>query len=120
MWSSPPEATDRKTLSTKQEERLAVELDTNLTPGSGNQPFPSQKGDAQEDEFVMEMKRVKGASITVDAHIIGKVYREAMMLGKHPVLLLTCDGMPDPIPKDWAIVPASLFRSLFPKENDDD
>lgn len=77
------------------------------------------KGDAQAPEFVFEMKRIKGENIVVGPGVVGKVVREARVLGKEPVLVLTIDGMPEPLPKDWVLVTAALFRSLFPKENED-
>lgn len=116
MWDAPPAPTDRKSLSQKQETRLSQELDVDLTRGSGNQPWPRMKGDAQEKRFVHEMKRIKGENIVVGPGVVGKVCREARMLGKDPVLVLTVDGMPEPLPKDWVVIPASLFRELFPKE----
>lgn len=90
------------------------------TKGSGNQPWPSQKGDGQDFDFVFEAKRDKGSAITVGPGVVGKLLREAHVLGKHPVLLLTIDGMPEPLPKDWAVIPMTLFRALFPERVDGD
>lgn len=114
----PELSTDRKSMADRQEQRLSKELKFKQTKGSGNQPWPSQKGDGQDHEFVFEAKRDKGSGITVGPGVIGKLVREARTLDKHPVLLLTIDAMPAPLPKDWVVIEASLFRSLFPEKTD--
>ncbi len=112
MWGQEPKI-DRKTLSDKQEARLAEEMGFKQTKGSGNQRWPSMKGDGDWPGYKVELKRSKKDSICVDAQVIRKITREATKVGKEPMLLVTADGMPEPLDKDWAIIPARVLRGLL-------
>lgn len=112
MWGEEKE-TRRKPLSQEQEQRLSSEVGFRQTPSSGNQPWVGSKGDGQTSRFVFELKRSKGDSIGIGFFDVAKVSREAYTLGKEPALVLTADGMPEPIPRDWVAVPAGVFRQMM-------
>jgi hypothetical protein len=111
MWSVAPKST--KKISQENEERLADDIGFELTPGSGNQPWPLGKGDGWLSQFMFECKETKAARIGVGARDIGKLCREAANIGRHPVLVMSAYGLPDPLPKDWVAVPSGLFREML-------
>lgn len=112
MWDEEKE-TGRGVLSRRQEERLAGEVGFSRTRGSGNQLWVGSKGDGQTSRFVFELKRSKENVVSVGFSVVAKVVGEAYALGKEPALVLTADGMPEPIPRDWVVLPAGAFRQMM-------
>lgn len=112
MWDED-EPTDRKSLSMKQETRLSQEIGFDLTPGSGNQPWPGMKGDGSHPQFQFELKRTKTGCIVVGEGDIAKICLEAARLGKDPAVVMTIEGMADHLPSDWVAIPAEAFRWLL-------
>lgn len=111
-WAEPPRETNRDK-ATKVEARLSPLLAARTTPNSGATPMASQKGDLQGDDFVWESKSTVGGRIVLTAGTIEKVCREAAAVGKNPGLVMSLEGLPDHLPRDWAVVPADLVRSLL-------
>lgn len=100
-----------KEASMLNEERLSKSIGFRLTPGSGCVQELRKKGDGRTDDFVIECKETKAASIRITGEMLGKVYKEAKVSGKEPVMVISIYGMEDPIPKDWVMVPAYLLES---------
>jgi hypothetical protein len=113
MWEEAESSV--KATSLKNEERLSEEIGFALTPGSGNRDWPGMKGDGAHPRFMFELKETKYARISVGGKDIGKLCREAAAVGKDPALVLSAYALPDPLPKDWVAVPASVFRYLLAK-----
>lgn len=111
MWDAPEKSVKRKSL--ENESRLAQEIGFELTPASGNQPWPGGKGDGSHPLFMFELKETKHARITIAERDLAKLCREAATVGKDPAIVLSAYGLPDPIPKDWVVVSADSFRSLL-------
>lgn len=112
MWEEEPKA-PVKTTSMKNEARIARRLGGTLTPGSGNQHWPSKKGDISHPLILFEAKETEKSTITVNEAVVGKIYREAGNVGKHPALILSAYGMRDPLPRDWVCVPLALFEDML-------
>ena len=111
MWNAE-EKSSKKT-SMENEKRLSKEIGFELTPGSGNQHWPGGKGDGTHPNYMFELKETKHARISIGARDVGKLCREAAVVGKDPVLVLSAYALPDPIPKDWVAVPAQVFRYML-------
>ena len=110
MWDKEPST---KAVSIKNEKRLENELGCRRTSGSGNTPFPSSKGDHTHPRIMFEAKETKHARISVGVRDIAKLYREASVVGKEPALVLSAYGLPDPLPKDWVVIPVDFFTELL-------
>jgi hypothetical protein len=98
-------------ISSFNEKRLSERLGFDLTPGSGCVPCLRKKGDGRTEDFVIECKETKSSSIRITSEMLGKVYAEAKYSGKEPVMVISIYGVPDPVPRDWVMVPAYLFDS---------
>jgi Holliday junction resolvase len=110
MWSNEPEAV--KTTSLKNEKRLSKEMGFKLTPGSGNQAWPSKKGDGNSLDLMYECKETIKDRFNITPDVLAKLCREAATIGKDPVLVVSMYGMPEPIPKEWAMVPIDVFNQM--------
>lgn len=117
MWT--PETKSVKRTSLDNEQRLAKVLEFRCTPGSGNRDWPGSKGDGSHSFFMFECKETVKASIRVAAVDVKKLVDEAAVVGKAPALVMSAYGLPDPIPKDWVAVPASVFRFLLERLSED-
>lgn len=110
MWVEKEPSVKRKSLN--NEERLSEDLDFKLTPGSGNKSHPTHKGDGQTKRFVYELKETEKDSLTLSYKVLSKLYREASIIGKDPVLVMSLYGLPSPLPKDWVVIPIDVFNKL--------
>jgi len=108
-----PEKKDRKTLGNRQEKRLSKELGLRQTPNSGAAPFPSMKGDAQNDHFVVEYKRDKTARFTITSPVVVKVHNEASAIGKRWAVGITIEGFPTCVEHDLFLIPKSEFQEYL-------
>lgn len=111
MWDEDDRTVKERSLD--NEERLAGEIGFTCTPGSGNQPWPGSKGDGLHPVFMFECKETQRKSIRVAAADVGKLVREAAVIGKEPALVMSAYGLEAPIPQDWVAVPAEVFRWLL-------
>jgi len=94
------------------EKVVANILGTQVTPGSGNQPWPTGKGDHKHPTMMFEQKETGAARLSIGERVIGKLCREAGVVGKDPVLIVSAD-LPDPLPRDWVFVPLPLFAEML-------
>lgn len=108
MWNSEPESV--KATSLKNEKRLSKKLGFKLTPGSGNQDWASKKGDGFTANFMFECKETQKDRFSILPEVLAKLCREAGIVGKDPVLVVSMYGLEDPIPKEWAAVPLDVFN----------
>jgi len=111
MWDKEEDSVSMK--SRKNEKRLSKEVGFQLTKGSGNQPWVSDKGDGKSDDFVFELKETKHKKISVNSRVIEKICKEAAAVGKSPVLILSAYGLPEYLPNEWAVMPVEVFTELF-------
>jgi hypothetical protein len=111
MWSKEESSTKQKSMDS--ERRLADRFGFETTPGSGNQAWPSKKGDFGGERFMVEHKETKGPRISINAGVVGKLCREASAVGKTPVLILSAHGLPEPIPTEWAVLPVAVYDELL-------
>lgn len=107
VFDRDPEDTNRDR-ATRHETRMAEVLRARLTPNSGALPMPSQKGDLQGEDMLWQAKLTEGQRIVISAEVVDEVCRQAAAVGKEPGIIVTVEGMPDPLPKDWILIPASL------------
>lgn len=70
--------------SQKHEARLAKLVDGKRNAGSG--AFWSRKGDVRSDDLLIEHKYTGKASFTVQAKVLEKIVREAILESRTPVL----------------------------------
>ncbi len=111
MWSEAPISVKKRSMN--NEHRLAEEIGFDVTPGSGNQPWPGGKGDGSHPKFMFELKETQKDRVGVTSKILAKLCREAGAVGKDPALCLSAYGLPEPIPKDWVAVPAPVFAYML-------
>lgn len=100
-----------KETSMLNENRLAEKLGFALTPGSGCVNDVRKKGDGRTDAFVIECKETKSASISISGKVLHKIFQEAKLAGKDPLVVLSIYGVEKPTPTDWILIPAYLFES---------
>lgn len=110
MWTTEEPSVKRKSLN--NEKRISKKLGFKLTPGSGNQDWPTRKGDGTTAEFVYELKETIKDRLSLTSDVLAKICREAGTVGKHPALVLSMYGLEDPIPKEWVAVPIDVFEEL--------
>lgn len=111
MWDKKESSV--KSISLGNEKRLSEEVGFELTPGSGNQPWASKKGDGTHPLFLFECKETQKRNISIGTQAIAKINREAKTVGKEPVLILSAYGLPEPLPQEWACVPVSVFEPML-------
>lgn len=111
MWDAGDPTLKEKSLD--QEHRLAKELSFRVQKGSGNQPWPSMKADGTHPSFLFELKRTKASRIAVGQSVVAKIVSEARRVGKEPVLVFTIEGLEDPLPRDWAVIPVDVLKALI-------
>ena len=70
----------------KQERMVADDLGGRTVPASG--AFWARKGDARNEDFLVEAKRTDKASISIKKQVWDKIRREALLDGRYPVLAL--------------------------------
>lgn len=92
------------------EERLSRALGFALTPGSGCVEQLRKKGDGRTEDFVIECKETKSASIRITGDMLRKVYSEAKCAGKEPLMIVSVYGVESPTPCDWVLLPAYLLQ----------
>jgi len=102
-----------KSISLKNEKRLSKEIGFNLTVGSGNRPWISQKGDGNKGHFIFECKETDKASISINKVDVLKIVAQARDIGKDPAIVMSAYGLPDGIPKDWVAVPSDVFSYII-------
>lgn len=110
MWNDEPVSVKKRSMM--NEKSIADYLGFELTPGSGNQDWPSKKGDGSNGPFRFEMKETTSSRISVNESVIGKICQEARATSQTPVLILSAYGLPDPYPKRWVAMPIEAFRAL--------
>jgi hypothetical protein len=110
MWDGEPSV---KAKSLKNEKRISKALGIIPTKGSGNTVWPSAKGDGAHSQIMFEYKETDKATLSVDKTVLGKLCREAAVVGKESALVMSAYGLPDPIPKDWVAVPLPFFEELL-------
>jgi len=110
MWDA--EECSVKGTSLKNEKRLSKRLGFDLTPGSGNTQWVTGKGDGGTDRYMVECKETNGKRLVIDEKVIVKLCKEASLARKDPLLVLSVYGLPEHLPKDWVLMPASLFVAM--------
>lgn len=115
-WEVVGEST--KTKSLKNEQRLGEEIGFKTTPGSGNTPWATKKGDGSHPEIMFELKETESDRISITTRGVGKLTREARNVGKEPAIVLSAYGLPEPIPKEWVCVTKEMFIAMLGAYNE--
>jgi len=102
-----------KSRSVVHENRMQSVLDSYTTPNSGALPNISQKGDLQDGLFVWQAKLTKNNHFKITEPVVTEVCRQASLNSKWPAMVLTLEGLPDQIEKDWVVLPANVFKELL-------
>ncbi len=111
MWDDDSVSPKRKSL--QNEKRLSKVIGYTCTPGSGNTKWLLSKGDGFSDHFMFECKETKSKSIRVSSKDVGVLVENAARAGKLPALVMSAYNLPDPLPKNWVAVPASVFQWIL-------
>lgn len=111
MWEER-EPDPVKTKSLRNEKRLSKKLGFKLTPGSGNQAWPSRKGDGNTSKIMFECKETERDRFTITPDILSKLCKEAGTIGSSPALVISMYGLQEPIPKEWVAIPIEVFNEL--------
>lgn len=109
MWDKGAEPVKKKSL--RQERRLSKEHGLRTTIMSGALPSVWQKEDAYDADFQVQMKRTEGKDariITLEA--LEVLVKNAYSVGRHPMLMVTFAAVSIPVPQDWVLVPADVWK----------
>jgi hypothetical protein len=80
----------RQKASVSQEKRVAKQMAGRRVAGSGS--MPGNKGDVRADGWLVEAKMTKGVRFTITLALWRKIYGEAVMAGRLPVMQLELAG----------------------------
>lgn len=111
MWSASPDSV--KKISMKNEARLGKELGFRPTPGSGNTPWASKKGDGEHEIFMFEIKETKTSSLSINKQAVEKLCREAAVAGKKPAIILSVHGIAEHLPSEWVCFPLEVAQEML-------
>ena len=97
-----------------QEKRVAEQLGTRLTPGSGAGPFLSIKNDSQNEDFVVENKFTDNKSkFSIQYADVTALYKQARLQGKTPIFQMDFNEIAFPCTKEWVMVELDFFKELL-------
>lgn len=82
--------TEGQKQSRKHENRIAKEIGGKRTAASG--AFWSRKGDVRSDDLLIEHKYTGKKQTTIKSDVLKKIWREAILDGRIPVLGIHLDG----------------------------
>lgn len=105
------EKTDNRSVSDRNEKRLAKRLGATRTPNSGATAF--WKGDYVTDNLMFQEKTCQGSRLVVSETDIVQAYREATMQGRLMAFTFTIRGLPSHVPKDYVMVPLDTWEYLI-------
>lgn len=80
----------QKQKSKRQEKRVAKKVDGRTTVASGAVPF--DKGDVSSESFLIECKTTDKKSYSLKNEIFEKIAREAVNVGKIPLMAIEING----------------------------
>ena len=99
----------------KHEKRIAKRSGDTRVSGSGAKP--GRPGDLRGLEFLREAKTTKGAGRSISGKELAKISAQAMSVGLEPIMEICFEGQELPTPKDWVLVPATVFEDLVRRAN---
>jgi hypothetical protein len=105
-----------KRKSINHEKRLSKELSARLTVNSGASNYNSQKADMNDENYKYEVKTFQ-KNYTIKPITLSELTRYARLSGRCPALVLTFEGLSNPIPRDWVCIPLAEFKSLIADGN---
>lgn len=108
---SKPEKSVRK-IADARDKKMAKQLHAKTTPNSGSRPMASQKGDHQGHDTVVETKGTDKDRLSIGPDVIGRLCRQAVTMYKQPILVMTMEAMPEPLPKTWVCMPIEHYDYL--------
>lgn len=82
--------TEGQKQSRKHENRIAKQIGGKRTAASG--AFWSRKGDVRSDDLLVEHKYTGKKQTTIKSDVLKKIWREAILDGRIPVLGIHLDG----------------------------
>lgn len=99
-----------------------LERDVADRMGGRRQPcsgaIPGFKGDVKLPEFLVDTKYTVRGSYALSLKTLQKVDKEARGEGREPLLLIHFAQMPIGVPKEWVLIPATVFEQLTAKEEE--
>ena len=110
----------RRSLSIKQEERIAHKGGGRRVPGSG--AFGGNlNGDVSLDDWLIEAKRTENKSFSINGAVIHKAYAEAVMANKKFAMSIEIAGMDSSLfPSRFMLVLEDDFFAVMNGGSDDD
>jgi len=94
----------------RQEKRVAKGLGGHRKAASG--ATPTSKGDVSAKGFLIEAKTTEKDSFSLKSATLAKIDQEALGELKQPAVFLEFQNMKRPAPKEWVLIPASVFHAL--------
>lgn len=101
-----------KNIGRKNEKQTSRRLNAKLTPGSG--ATATFKGDMTFNNYLVECKATENNSLSLKLEWLGKISREALEVGKKPLMTITfTDDTGRPRRHGaWVLVPETEFKEL--------
>lgn len=102
--------TEGQKQSQKHEKRLAKKIGGKRTAASG--AFWSHKGDVRSSDLLIEHKYTGKKQTTIKSEVLKKIWREAILDGRTPVLGIHLDG------EDYVVLSEHDFLEMREKLKD--
>ena len=102
---------EKKIKVNKHEKSLAKKLKGQRQPNSGS--LDHRKGDISLDKFLLDSKESTNNSLLISARDFVKITREADGERKKPGLVITVEGVPSTVEKEWVMVPLIVFAEML-------
>lgn len=126
-WKPKEKFADKTPLeaSDEQEDRVAARLGGERVIGSGSGRIPAGvgsaiprrrvggKGDVKHDLVLVECKTTLKKSISIKKEYLVKITLEAEDIRKTPAVVISFEGMPRGVERDWALVPLPVAREIL-------
>jgi len=102
---------------TQQEQRVARMMKGKRQRGSGSSMYA--KGDVKLEDFLIDCKQTKHASMRITGDMLSKISKEAAGMGKDPMLEIEIQGYKKDqwMEHRWVMVPMSVMQKLIEGES---
>ena len=97
-----------KRLGSDFEKFIAKKYHGKLKPNSG--AFVGHKGDVEFGEYLVECKTTSKKSFSVKKEILDKIYTEALMADRKPIVFIRFEG--SKYPQVWVMLDMETFDEL--------
>jgi hypothetical protein len=102
--------TSRKAKELDREKAIAKKLGGRAQPASG---AGIHKGDVKLENFLLDSKACETNSLILPIKDVVRAVRDADGEGLVPALYITLEKVPDTVPTEWVMLPATTFQAML-------